>query len=721
MGALTTLPSDYDERVYAGVLGKIIGVYLGRPFEGWEHQRILDELGEITYYVNDWHDVALKNHLLIVADDDISGTFVFPRALRDHDTDDPTPAQVGESWLNYLLEGKTVLWWGGLGNSTEHTAYLRLRAGETAPSTGSAARNGRVVAEQVGAQIFVEGWAMTCPGDPERAANLAEAAASVSHDGEALHAARVVAALVAQSFVETDVGRLLDAASSLIDKESLIHRVVDDVRTWHAGGDDWRAGFARIQERYGYDRYGGNCHVVPNHALVINALVHSAGEFSRAMTIVNTCGWDTDSNAGNVGAICGVRGGLAGLGGAGATSEAGAGSAVSPDWRGPLADRMYLPSADGGATITDAAREAVSLALFGRRRAGQPASAPKDGARFHFSFPGAVQGFTSAEPGIRIDNAAGDALAIHWPAETAAAHVLTPTFVPPEAVDMRPYGIEASPTLHPGQRLTARVAIPAGTTAPVECGPVLYHYDSHDELTPITGPGRTIPPGEAHTFTWTVPDTGAQPIAKVGLAIRPVGGHAGAALLDWLTWDGAPAVSLTRPARGGRMWRHAWVNAVDKFDDHPRWTEPSRLIQNRGEGLLAQGSRDWHDYEVSADVTPHVAESVGLAARVQGLTRWYGLRLVRGDTVELVRSYHHQTVLATHEFAWTFGRTYDLSLRVVGRELTAAVDSEVLFRYHDPEPGLESGGVGLLVTEGRTATSAVNVRPADHYHGNDAR
>jgi len=27
------LPPDYLNRVYAGVLGKIIGVYLGRPFE----------------------------------------------------------------------------------------------------------------------------------------------------------------------------------------------------------------------------------------------------------------------------------------------------------------------------------------------------------------------------------------------------------------------------------------------------------------------------------------------------------------------------------------------------------------------------------------------------------------------------------------------------------------------------------------------------------------
>ena len=27
------LQKDYDERVYAGVLGKVIGVYAGKPFE----------------------------------------------------------------------------------------------------------------------------------------------------------------------------------------------------------------------------------------------------------------------------------------------------------------------------------------------------------------------------------------------------------------------------------------------------------------------------------------------------------------------------------------------------------------------------------------------------------------------------------------------------------------------------------------------------------------
>ena len=119
------LPVDYHERVYAGVLGKIIGVYLGRPFEGWSYERIMAELGEINYYVHEQRGMPL-----IVADDDITGTFTFLRALPDHGgTAALTAAQIGQTWLNYLIEERTILWWGGMGNSTEHTAYMRLKNG----------------------------------------------------------------------------------------------------------------------------------------------------------------------------------------------------------------------------------------------------------------------------------------------------------------------------------------------------------------------------------------------------------------------------------------------------------------------------------------------------------------------------------------------------------------------------------------------------------------
>src|SRR5712692_1835415 len=137
------LPQDYVKRTYAGVLGKIIGVYLGRPFEGGAY--------------------------------------------------------------DYIIEKKTILWWGGLGNSTEHTAYLRLKNGIPAPGSGSIAVNGKVVAEQIGAQIFIDGWAMVAPGDPQLASDLAARAGSVSHAGEAIYGAQIIAAMEAQAYVESDI------------------------------------------------------------------------------------------------------------------------------------------------------------------------------------------------------------------------------------------------------------------------------------------------------------------------------------------------------------------------------------------------------------------------------------------------------------------------------------------------------------------------------------
>ena len=92
----------------------------------------MEHLGEVNYYVHEKFGVPL-----IVTDDDISGTFTFVRALSDYgNREDLSAAQIGESWLNYLIEERTILWWGGLGNSTEHTAYMRLKHGISAPRSG---------------------------------------------------------------------------------------------------------------------------------------------------------------------------------------------------------------------------------------------------------------------------------------------------------------------------------------------------------------------------------------------------------------------------------------------------------------------------------------------------------------------------------------------------------------------------------------------------------
>jgi ADP-ribosylglycohydrolase len=702
----------YLERVYAGILGKIIGVYLGRPIEGWTHERITAQWGEVDYYLN-----ARLNRPLVVPDDDISGTLVFLRALPDYgNSPQLTPAQVGQTWLNYLVENQTVLWWGGLGNSTEHTAYLRLKNGLAAPASGSMALNGQVVAEQIGAQIFVDGWAMVAPGDPERAADLARRAASVSHDGEAIFGAQVIAAMEALAFVESDLSRLLDVAVALIPRDSLIYRLIQDLRDWQAGEPDWRRARQRLEEHYGYDKYGGNCHMIPNHGVVQLALLYGQDNFQTSLMIANTSGWDTDCNSGNVGCLLGIKNGLAGI-------DAG------PDWRSPVADRLYLPSADGGGAITDAAREAYRVVNIGRGLAGQPALAPKGGARYHFEAPGAVQGFCAEVPAaigteaLSIRNVIGHSLAgerslaLEFRGLTAgrALQAATATFVPaadPAQANLGGYGLKACPTLYPGQTVRARLSASAGNLGTVACQLYLEVYNAEDQLARIDGPRAELAPGDDFVAEWPVPDTGCAPIAKVGVALGPTQAQSGAAdgvvFLDYLTWDGAPHVVFTRPPGTGQAWRHAWVDAVSKFGTY---AEPMRIIQNDGIGLLIQGTREWTNYTVTADITAHMAAAAGLAARVQGLRRYYALVLVKGGKLRLIKSLDGERVLAETDFPWQFRETHQLQLDLADNRIAASIDGKQVFDLVDVDRPLLDGAVGLVIEAGCTATHRVVVHP----------
>jgi ADP-ribosylglycohydrolase len=716
------LPSDYLERTYAGVLGKIIGVYLGRPFEGWTYDRIMAELGEIWYYVHE-----RKNVPLIVTDDDISGTFTFLRALPDYgNRRDLTPAQIGQTWLNYIIEQRTILWWGGMGNSTEHTAFLRLKNGIPAPRSGSMALNGKVVAEQIGSQIFIDGWAMVAPGDPELAADFARRAASVSHDGEAIYGAQVIAAMEAAAYLERDTQKLIDTALRLIPSNSIIYRLINEIREWHASEPDWRKTREQIAEFYGYDKYGGNCHMVPNHALIIHALLHGDDDFQKSLMIVNTSGWDTDCNSGNVGCLLGIKNGLEGI-------DAG------PDWRGPVADRMYLATADGGRAITDAVAETIHIANIGRALQGEGPLAPKGGARFHFDLPGAVQGFMPEESvevrgAVTVENVAGHSaagsrsLALRYAglAPGRAARVATPAFIPSRQVAdyfiKRGYSLYASPTLYAGQTLRAALEADGGNAGPICANLYVSIYGPEDELLLLRGPQVELPPAGAEVVTWQVPSTGGRPIAAVGVELNRSAGSngtgqagSGTVYLDYLTWEGAPDTVLAKPEGDGVMWQRAWVNGVDQYEG--RWWEAYRVIQNSGRGLLMHGGRDWTDYKVTSAITLHMAEAAGLAARVQGMRRYYALLLRRGEgerapKAQLVKALDGDRVLAEVDFPWEFGATHEFSLTVEGTEIVGAIDGQVLFRVADDDRPLTGGGIAYVVEEGRVMSDAVAITPA---------
>ena len=350
----------YQNTIYAGVLGKILGVYLGRPVEGWTYEKIMKTFGEVYFYKN--HKTGAP---LIVPDDDISGTFAFFRALEDNNYDPELSAEaIGDAWLNYIVENETILWWGGLCRSTEHTAYLRLKNGIKAPESGSEKLNGKSMSEQIGSEIFIDTWALVNPNNPQRAAEMARKAASVSHDGLAIDAAVYLAVMEAMAFEEKDINKLLDRGLEYIDNP-FFEELIKELRERCAKAKDWHEVREWIAEYHGYDKYPGNCPMVTNHLTLLMAFIMAGDDFQKSIMIASSAGWDTDCNSGNVGCLNGIRLGLEGF-------EKGA------DLRKPVADRLYVVTSDSGETISDAVLETRKIVRAAAALAGEEIEIPKE-------------------------------------------------------------------------------------------------------------------------------------------------------------------------------------------------------------------------------------------------------------------------------------------------------------------------------------------------------
>jgi hypothetical protein len=127
--------------------------------------------------------------------------------------------------------------------------------------------------------------------------------------------------------------------------------------------------------------------------------------------------------------------------------------------------------------------------------------------------------------------------------------------------------------------------------------------------------------------------------------------------------------------------------------------------------MIVHGTREWTDYRVSSAVIVHLGASAGLAARVQGLRRYYALLLEANDRVRLVKIRDDaRIVLAEAPCRWTLEKEVALKLEVRGSMIAGTVDGSIVLRATDSSAmPFESGGVGLVITEGALSTDQIDI------------
>jgi hypothetical protein len=222
------------------------------------------------------------------------------------------------------------------GWSAEWIALHNLNDGILPPLSGSW-RN--PYSDWIGAQMRGMVCGMLAPGWPREAARLAHLDGVISHAANGVYGEIFAAVLTSLSFLRTDPRTLLEEAAHYLPARSeyadVVKRCLLVVEKDPDPASAWRT-LDRSFEQYNW------IHAYPNIAADILALWFGQGDMTRSFSLLAHAGLDVDCNAGLVGNVLGVMGG------------------VPDSWAGPVGDTLetYLKGKEKLSIMSLAARTA---------------------------------------------------------------------------------------------------------------------------------------------------------------------------------------------------------------------------------------------------------------------------------------------------------------------------------------------------------------------------
>jgi ADP-ribosylglycohydrolase len=698
---------EYIEKIYAGWLAKIIGIRFGAPIEGWTYEKIRNIFGDhLDHYPADYINFA--------ADDDSNGPLFFLRALEDSQKGyDLTAQDVAEALLNYAPYEHGFFWWGGYGISTEHTAYLNLRNGIPAPESGSIEQNGSTMAEQIGGQIFIDTWGLVTPGNPDKAAKLARAAASVTHGGNGVFGGIFVAACISWAFEETDIRKIIEKGLSYIPVDCEYTKVVRAVMDYHSGHpENWRQCFQYVFEHYGYDKYPGNCHIIPNIAVMILSLLYGEGNFDRTLEICNLCGWDTDCNVGNVATIMGVVCGLTGIN--------------YEKWRKPVNDLLICSSVVGSLNIMDIPYGASYIVKMACKLEGE--ELPELWEEIlkeridscHFEYPGSTHAIRmrmktndnkcSQNREFSVWNTEEESYtgtrSLKFLARTMEpgenVYVYKQTYYQPENFSDSRYDPCFSPLVYPGQTIHGSALLPEyGSNALVS----LYGKDIHTgEI--FEGEKAELVLGRWEKLEFKLPGGREALIGEIGFCFHVQGKQKDhvdfVGFIDDLYVDGAADYTVNFEKEQEEFWPgtvHREISQFTKLKGNTYLQDGELHLSCADFGEVSTGGHNWTNYKAEFNVIPVTGRCHMALVRVQGAMRSYGAGFVEKDRFTIFKNSGGYEPVAWIPFNWEEGKEYKITITAKENLIEAKV-GEVTVGFLDEEKPYLQGGVGLSVGEG---------------------
>ena len=309
--------SSLEERIRAAWQGRVSGCVLGKAVEALSMTVGREELHayltkasalplrDYIPYVEGAPEIILANCCrgrfdASAPDDDINYSVLALELLEAHGRA-LTTEDVARAWVNRLPAGMTF--------TAERVAYQTLLnegsewfgIGTLPVGFDLSKCSDHPYSDWIGAQIRADVYGWVTPGNLELAAGLAKVDAELSHRGDGVLGAVLVATWGAAIPVSPTLSDALDQALQFIPADSGAAEAIALGRNLAAAGK----GSAAIHERYAAL---SPVHTLNNLALVVWALLSFPDDFDAAVGEVVATGCDTDCNGATVGGLWALQG-----------------------------------------------------------------------------------------------------------------------------------------------------------------------------------------------------------------------------------------------------------------------------------------------------------------------------------------------------------------------------------------------------------------------------
>ena len=498
----------------------------------------------------------------------------------------------------------------------------------------------------------------------------------------------------------------MELALKEIPSESLYAKVVEAVIAHHkAHPDGWESCLEMLHRDWGYDKYGGVCHIIPNAGVCVLAMLYGAGDFNRTVEIATMCSWDTDCNAGNVGTVLGVLTGLDG---------------IAPHYRAPINDGVVLSGISGYLNILDLPTYAKELARTGYALAGEavPQELEETEGELHFDFelPGSTHNFRTSDPFfLTLKHSTAQAaqgtgsleiLVDRMVRGNRARAYYKPFYTRADFSDER-YKPVFSPQVYSGQTMEMQLYFDqwAGWDS-IFVSP--YFRTVSDQKIHTHGFIK-IKPGQWQTISCTIEDTQGDMIDEIGIVVEgdtpTTVKTLGKLYLDEFRVFGKADYSIDLAKQKKEL-----ATVTPFAVNHGAWEiENDRLgLMCCEESLAYTGNYYAKDMRVQAEVELENGDFPVLLLRARGAKQSY-MAGFRDGNVCIWRQDFGLEELARAPFPVEYGRAYQLTFQAVGDTLSVDVDGVNVLQVQDST--FTSGMVGLgACSMGRTFFGKLHIQ-----------